>query len=115
MTGLNVTIIVTRDSHILSTDHVRDTTDFADGNVALAYQQALNEWVASRPDPNDVGSWRPQTPVIDPASSLAAELGRIIQPRDAAIFPDTDPEAISAAAEHRPYDADAIPTTERAA
>lgn len=110
MQALHVTLIVTRGSEIVETTHVRDETTFPDVATALAYNTACQEWMNARPFPDDPRSWSPPERIVyverahDEATELAARLPTIILPRDSAVFPDTDPEAVAAAAEHRPYD-----------
>lgn len=111
---LNVTVIVTRDSKLVSSEHVNDSTMFASEEAASAYTTALMEWVAMRPDPADPSAWQPVRVVEvptphDAATHQAVELERILQPRDGELFDEPDAEAIASEAEHRPYDADRLP------
>lgn len=99
MSALCVTVIVTEESRILSSDILREEIPML-AHEADEFRENLKKWLGEFPTP---GTKKDE---VDRVSELAVELSTILTPRDPIAFGPhyMDKEGEAAIIDHRPYD-----------
>lgn len=99
MSAIHVSVIVTEESRILSSELLREEIPVLASEVD-EFRENLKKWMGDFPTPGM------KKEKVDQVSELASELGVILQPRDPEIFGVYyhDREGDAAMIDGRPYD-----------